>query len=140
MPSEAEELCAQILRIFDNTTRKYDENYEAIGKLDLEQQDILHEIELAELQDQDRGYSLYVELREIRRNRRKLRDENELLKPLVDLFRENEKFRQRVYKTCALIREIERQQDERKYIPRVRDDLTICQDQEHDQNDGREVG
>lgn len=140
MPSEAEELCAQILRIFDNTTRKYDENYEAIGKLDLEQQDILHEIELAELQDQDRGYSLYVELREIRRNRRKLRDENELLKPLVDLFRENEKFRQRVYKTCALIREIERQQDERKYIPRVRDDLTICQEQEHDQNDGREVG
>ena len=108
MPSEAEELCAQILRIFDNTTRKYDENYEAIGKLDLEQQDILHEIELAELQDQDRGYSLYVELREIGRNRRKLRDENELLKSLVDLFMEHERFRLRVYKTCALIREIMR--------------------------------
>lgn len=127
MPSEAEELCAQILRIFDNTTRKYDENYEAIGKLEKEQQDILHEIELAELQDQERGYSLYVELREIRRNRRKLRDENGLLKPLAELFRENERFRQRVYKTCATIRELERLQEERKYMPRVRDDLTICQ-------------
>jgi hypothetical protein len=132
MVTEAEELCETILRIFSNTSQKFDSNYEMIGRLDKETQDLLHEIELAEVKDTDKGYNLYVTLREIRRNRRQLRDENELLQPLVDLLKENEKFRQKLFKICSRIKEIERQQGERMYKARVRDDLTICGNDEEE--------
>lgn len=130
MASEAETICETILRFFTNTSQKFNENYEAIGRLEKEQSDILHEIELAEVQDNDRGYNLYVTLREIRRARRQLRSENELLQPLVELFKASEAFRQKLYKVCARIKDLERIQGERTYKARVRDDLTICNDDE----------
>jgi hypothetical protein len=125
--TEAEEICETLLKIFAGAPQQYDQNYEAIGRLDNEQQDILHEIELSEMQDQEKGYSLYVILREIRRNRRQLRIKNELLQPLVELLRSNENFRHKIYKTNEEIKKISRLQSERSYKARVREDLSICE-------------
>jgi len=124
--NRAEEACVRILQILGEIPEIYDSNYEIVGRCDKEIQDILHEIELSEDKDMAGGYKLYRMLRESRRLRRQKKDENELLQPLVDLVRSSETFRQKLCKVHVQIKENMRQQDEREYKPRVRDDLSIC--------------
>jgi hypothetical protein len=127
MGNRAEKYSQIMLKIFARANQRYQENYENIGKCNNEQQDILHEIELANNPDEQHARNLFLALRDSRKFRRQLMNENELLQPLVDLLRENEKFRQKLCRVHAKISHIERLQDDRRYKARIRDDLSICQ-------------
>jgi hypothetical protein len=130
MGNRAEKYSKIVLKIFARAVQRYQENYENIGKCNNEQQDILHEIELANNPDEEKAYNLYLALRDSRKLRRQLMNENELLQPLVDLLHENEKFKQKLCRVHARISQIERLQDDRRYKARIRDDLSICQGDE----------
>jgi hypothetical protein len=127
--SKAEEACTGILKIFGELPELYDFNYDMVGQCDNEIVDLLHEIELAKDKDIQDGYKLYRELREVQRVRRQAKDENELLQPLVDALKQQETFRLKLYKVHDKIKGLAREQGERIYKPRVREDLTIAGDE-----------
>lgn len=81
-PIEAAE---EILRCIDYITKTYPENYDRIGELDKELCDIQHIIEFTPL-DIQRGFRLAKQTQEVRKERRVLKNENEVLKPLYDFF------------------------------------------------------
>ena len=76
------------LRSFLDFTRavlmRYKENGRLLAEYEKQTQDLLHYIELHENLSAARGFAMYTKLRNIRRARRVCKDENELLKPLVD--------------------------------------------------------
>jgi hypothetical protein len=130
--SKAEDACVELIKIFSDVCDTFEQNYETVNRCDKEAQDLLHEIELSEKQTKAGGFKLYKELREVRRERRRARDENELLQPLVDVLKQQETFRLRLYKVHDRIKELARQQGERTYKARVRDDLTICESEKYE--------
>lgn len=133
--SKAEDACVSLIKIFDDVLNTYEENYETVNRCDKEAQDLLHEIELSEKQTKAGGYKLYEMLREVRRERRRAKDENELLQPLVEALKQQETFRLRLYKVHDRIKELTRLQGERVYKARIRDDLTICETDKCDGGD-----
>lgn len=117
--NKAEEACTELLRIFGNIPEIFDQNWEKIDLCNKETEDILHEIELSENQTTTNGYKLYKALREVRRERRRCKNENEALQPIVDILKQQENLRLRLYKVHSIVKEITRQQEERQYTPRV---------------------
>jgi hypothetical protein len=130
--SKSEEACTGLLKIFGDIPELYEQNFEIVNRCDKETQDLLHEIELSENQSTAGAYRLYKALRDVRRERRRAKEENELLQPLVDALKQQETFRLKLYKVHDRIKELARQQSERTYTPRVREDLTIGQEQDTD--------
>ena len=81
---------AKIIRdTIENIIKTYEFNYEEVGNLDFMQQDLLHKIEARPL-DVLSGYKIYKQFREVRLNRRKMKLENEMIKPLYDICKKNE--------------------------------------------------
>lgn len=72
-----------ILQAISYILDTYPANYDKIGELEKQQCDLLHQIEFEPIVP-PRGYKMLRELKEMRLERRKLKDENELLKPLYD--------------------------------------------------------
>ena len=62
---------------------RYNANIECIKCRDDDTQDILHEIELSSSKNASEGYKLYRKLKYVREDRRRAKNENELLEPLV---------------------------------------------------------
>jgi hypothetical protein len=133
--NKSEEACAGLLKIFGEIPELYEKNRKTIDRCDLETQDLLHEIELAADQDAAGGYRLYKELREVRRSRRRAKNENELLQPFLDVLKQYESFRIKLCKVNDKVKKQEQMISTRRYIAKVRTDLTICEASE-----GSEVG
>lgn len=72
-----------------NVKPRYDENFRLVGEADLKSQDLLHKIEMSEDMDGPHGYDMYKRVREIRRERRVCKNENELLRPIVNFLEHN---------------------------------------------------
>lgn len=68
---------------------RYDENFRLVGEADLKSQDLLHKIEMSEDMDAPHGYDMYKRIREIRRERRVCKNENDLLRPIVNYLEQN---------------------------------------------------
>ena len=72
-----------ILRCIDHILKEYPENYDRIGELEKQLTDTYHVIEFTPF-DVQRGFKFAKQVQDIRRERRELKDSNELLKPLHD--------------------------------------------------------
>lgn len=67
---------------------RYEGNKQRLVEIEGEHQDLLHYIEIAPFKTVPNGYKLYRKLAELRRERRALKNENDLLQPLYDAFRQ----------------------------------------------------
>jgi predicted Zn-dependent protease with MMP-like domain len=126
MSSEAEKVCTNLLQTFANIPKQFERNQELIKACEDEIQDILHEIELGKDQDLLGAYNMYVAIRDNRRYRRRLKDENETLQPLVNFLKNHENFRMKLCQVHSQIKKVENQLENREYHPRIRDDLSIA--------------
>lgn len=90
---------------------------------DKETQDLLHKIEL----DGNQGHRnrAATALRIVRIERRESKDFVERNKPIVDFIADNKPTFDKMTQLLGLVRKAEQKQVGRRYIPRVRKDLTI---------------
>lgn len=86
LPSEAIKSFLGFLR---TVKPRYDENFRLVGEADLKSQDLLHKIEMSDDMDGPHGYDMYKRVREIRRERRVCKNENELLRPVINFLEQN---------------------------------------------------
>lgn len=66
---------------------KYEADYSRLNALENEIQDILHFVEMSTDKNANTGYKLYKQLCELRRERRALKSEMELLQPVYNMFK-----------------------------------------------------
>lgn len=119
-----------IVSIFQDVIKNYERNEESIKRIEGELNDLNHEIELTPSRNMYQGYLLYKQVRELRIERRRAKEENELLKDMYEFFKSQvgQEFKNKVQQiqgNAAKLREV---QERRTYTPRQRDDLT-CTDQ-----------
>ncbi|MDO6451743.1 hypothetical protein [Oceanobacillus profundus] len=102
--------------------KRYSQNLDDIKRLEKERIDLLHLIELVDLNARD-GFKVYKELQKVQRERRKLKDENEELKHLVpdltNMKNKVDKFNQSI----GAIRKTKTNREGRSYRCRARKDL-----------------
>lgn len=123
--SLAEELVTRMLKCIGDAEEIYDSNYDNVKVKEAETQDLLHEIELSNF-NASQGCILAKELQKVRRERRKMKDENELLFYLYDMVKKNPGFKNTLINVHKNIKKKERDINERYYKAKVREDLTIC--------------
>ena len=122
--------CSSIVTIASDVIRNYEKNEEEIKRIEGELTDINHEIELAAAKDMYKGWQMYKLIRELRIERRRCKEENELMKDMYDYFKSPtgqavKSKVQSIQSSAAKLREV---QERRTYTPRQRSDLT-CTDQ-----------
>lgn len=76
--------CASIRQML----AKYDSDKEELAAAEAQMQDLLHFIEMTKDKNANAGYKLYKQLCEVRRHRRRLKNEIDLLQPVYDAFHE----------------------------------------------------
>ena len=81
------EFCAAIRTMLS----RYQYNKDEYDNLEQKMQDILHYIEMGSNKNANTGFKLYKQLAEIRRERRRCKNELDLLQPIYDAFGGNEK-------------------------------------------------
>lgn len=101
---------------------RYHQNNKDIERLQQEQQDLLHVLELVPL-NAYQGWKVAEQLKVIRIQRRELKDQNQLLEPLVSLLKKYRSDLAHMDKALGEVRKRERLQDVRGYRCRVREDL-----------------
>ena len=87
-----EETLRRFVSFLHSVRSRYDANYAVVGEMDLSQQDLLHAIEMSDDMDAKGGYDMYRRTREVRRNRRCCKNENELLEPIRNFLENNAGF------------------------------------------------
>ena len=122
--------CSTIITIYQNVIQNYERDIDDIRRIEGELNDIMHEIELTNSKDMYHGYLLYKQIRELRIERRRCKEEVELLKDTYDYFnsQQGQAFKNKIQQLqggAAKLREV---QEHRTYTPRQRNDLT-CTDQ-----------
>ena len=65
---------------------RFEYNKDRLSELESEMQDILHYIEMGKDKDIQKGYKLYKRLSEVRKERRQMKNELDLLQPVYELF------------------------------------------------------
>ena len=116
-----------MVTIFQDVTKNYERNLEDIKRIEDELNDLNHEAELSEPKNMYQGYLLYKAIRDLRIERRRAKEENELLKDMYEYFKsqQGQAFKskiQQIQGNAAKLRDV---QERRTYVPRQRDDLTI---------------
>lgn len=123
--SEASELIQYIDSIreaLSEVPAKYDANVRKMEELEKESNDLLHALELLDI-DEAQAAEYAADMRRNRLERRRCKDENMVLKPLYDFIRQHPKLvnevricQQDTKKACGILKG-------RSYHPRVRVDL-----------------
>ena len=118
-----------MVQIIQDVIKNYERNEERIKCIEGELNDLNHEIELTPSRNMYSGYLLYKAIRELRIERRRCKEENELMKDMYEYFKgqQGQSFKnkiQQIQGSAAKLREI---QERRTYTPRQRNDLT-CTD------------
>lgn len=122
MPQEVEQVVISIRDNIKDIPNRFKANEEAINELDLETQDLMHLMEFRDL-DIQRGFKIYKELQLIRKKRRELKNENELLLPAIKVCGELNKKSHELDRAIGKIRKIKSAQNNRQYHFRIRKDL-----------------
>lgn len=121
--------CSTIITIYQNVIQNYERDLDDIKRIEGELNDIMHEIELTNSKDMYHGYLLYKQIRELRIERRRCKEEVELLKDTYDYFnsQQGQAFKNKIQQLqggAAKLREV---QEHRTYTPRQRNDLTCTE-------------
>ena len=116
-----------VVTIFQNVVKDYERDLERIKEIEDELQDLYHEIELSPSKNMYLGYLLYRRIRELRIERRKCKEETELMKETYEFFKsqQGQSFKNKMQQLQGSARKLRDVQEKRTYKPRVRDDLTI---------------
>ena len=85
---------------------------------DLKTSDILHKLELENLNYKERA-KLATQLATIRKDRRKYKDEYEEYIDIANFAKDNEKLIHQLEKLLGSVRKIEKYHSERQYVPRM---------------------
>lgn len=119
-----------MITIYQSVVKDYERNVEDIKRIEDELNDLNHEIELSCPKDMYKGYLLYKQIRDLRIERRRCKEENELLKDMYEYFKgqQGQAFKskiQQIQGNAAKLREV---QERRVYTPRQRNDLTCTEE------------
>lgn len=116
-----------VVTIFQNVVKDYERDLERIKEIEDELQDLYHEIELSPSKNMYLGYLLYRRIRELRIERRRCKDETELMKETYEFFKsqQGQSFKNKMQQLQGSARKLRDVQEKRTYKPRIRDDLTI---------------
>lgn len=116
-----------IVSIFQNTIRDYEMGLERIEQIQDELQDVFHEIELSPNKNMYDGYLLYKRIKELRVERRQLKEETELMKDTYEYFKgqQGQAFKNKMQQLQGSAAKLRKTQESRTYKPRQRTDLTI---------------
>lgn len=117
-----------IVTIYQNVIKDYERNLDRIKEIQDELQDIEHEIELSSPKDMYNGYLLYKRIRELRIERRRCKEEVELMKDTYEFFKgqQGQNFKNKMQELQGGARKLRDIQQKRTYTPRCRNDLTIA--------------
>ena len=87
--------------------RQYDWDEEQLYICDQQTQDLLHYMEMTDKKKQRDGYNLYSELMKVRRERRRCKNEMEILAPVCQLFRNTKLLDQmtKIQGECGIVKE-----------------------------------
>jgi hypothetical protein len=115
-----------MVTITTDIIKNYERNTENIKRIEDELNDIMHEVELSKPKDLYHGWIMYKTIRDLRIERRRCKEENELMKDMYEYFKsqQGQAFKtniQQIQGSAAKLREV---QEHRTYKPRQRDDLT----------------
>lgn len=119
---DIEETLATLRDIVVELPKRYEMNEQMIKKLDDECNDIAHYMEFCDL-DAAKGYQAYKDMQKLRKERRLLKNENELIDPAISLLKELNKFDQRLNFSIGKVRKVKEVHGVRRYRVRVRQDL-----------------
>lgn len=118
-----EEAIKSVRDVYVNFPRRYEQLEKDLKQLDMETQDLLHLIELKNL-NLHRGFMTYKDLQRVRQERRKVKDEMEMLEPILELNKYAGKpVEKHLNKHLGEVRKVALSQQGRSYRMRVRDDL-----------------
>lgn len=110
-------MTSKLLALIQEIEDTYEKSYERVNVLDFKQQDILHELENGKF-NACKGYQYAKELKEIRNERRELKNQNLLLKPLYDYLNTSAPFKAGLRKVMSEIDKTENKMSN-EYVPRV---------------------
>ena len=102
--------------------KRYSDNIDKIARLEQERSDILHLIELSKFNAYE-GFKLAKELQKVQQERRKLKDENSLLKHLQPIMKNMKDKAPKLDNSIGEIRKVKNNMENRLYRCRVRKDL-----------------
>lgn len=116
-----------LVTIYQNVIRDYEKGLERIDEIQGELQDIFHEIELSPSKNMYLGYLLYRRIRDLRIERRRLKEETELMKETYEFFKgqQGQSFKTKMQQLQGNAAKLRKTQESRTYKPRQRSDLTI---------------
>lgn len=116
-----------IVTIYQNVIKDYERDLERIEEIQDELQDIMHEIELSPSKNMYAGYLLYKRIRELRIERRRCKEQTELMKETYEFFKsqQGQSFKNKMQQLQSGAAKIRKTQENRTYSPRQRGDLTI---------------
>jgi hypothetical protein len=118
-----------MVQIVQDVIKNYERNEDRTRCIEEELNDLNHEIELTPSKNMYSGYLLYKSIRELRIERRRCKEENELMKDMYEYFKgqQGQAFKnkiQSIQSNAAKLREV---QEHRTYTPRQRNDLTCTE-------------
>lgn len=112
------EQLTNILKDLKQVKNDYQYSYDKVGEMDLLTQDYLHMLEIVPLSGNERS-KIATQLKNTRLERRKHKDNVELLKPLVNCLDKHSRTIKDLEQVLGQMRQIEEKQKNRIYTPRI---------------------
>lgn len=112
------EMLSDILKYFREIQFKYNYALKCVDDMQLLQEDLLHKIEFKDKTAAERNKTS-TKLRKCRVERRKNKDDAELLRELVEFINSNQQQIKKLEKILGDMRRVESNQDRRMYKPRI---------------------
>lgn len=108
------------LSIMQNLEMRYQANFSGVHEQDLITQDLLHKLEL-EQNNAVQLVQLAKQLKECRKTRRMMKDEIELMQPLMDFMQDGQNRRcvHQLQEALGKMRDVSNHHENRRYYPRV---------------------
>ncbi len=122
MPVDVEQIAVLIRDSVRDLPTRYSENKKRIRRLDEETSDLMHLVELTRFNAFE-GFKIAQQLQVVRQERRKLKDENEVLKHLAPYLQSQKNKLGQLDKAIGEIRNTKSRLPVRKYNCKVRKDL-----------------
>lgn len=119
---DVEQSLLAVREVYVNAPKRHESIEESLRMVEEEIQDILHVIELGRFNASD-GYKLAKELQKARMERRRLKDDLELLKPIRELITFSKPTEKNIGKVLGDLRNIKAKHQTRSYRMRKRTDL-----------------
>lgn len=115
----------EAIELISQLPKRYELNNQHIEYCDRKMQDLLHKIEFTDFNAFE-GYKLAKELQDIRRLRRKYKDENKETKPVCDKLKKYENITNDLHSALVNIRKIKGSMENRQYQERATTSMEIA--------------